>query len=148
MRHTDRRRVRVFLHARSTSWFGYFVKICYSASTFAHYYVANVTAQSCVSTREPMFTERTSMLSKRQKANVMKDVQRHDGDTGSPEAQVALLTKRINELSAHLKKNAKDFHSRRGLLQMVADRRKHLQYLARKDASAYQALIAKLGLKK
>lgn len=88
------------------------------------------------------------MLSKRQKANALKDAQRHDSDTGSAEAQVALLTKRINELSAHLKKNAKDFHSRRGLLQMVADRRKHLKYLARKDESAYQALIAKLGLKK
>ncbi len=78
----------------------------------------------------------------------MKDARRHDSDTGSPEAQVALLTKQINELSAHLKKNAKDFHSRRGLLQMVADRRKHLKYLARKDESAYQALITKLGLKK
>lgn len=88
------------------------------------------------------------MLSKRQKANALKDTHRHDADTGSPEAQVALLTKRINELSAHLKKNAKDFHSRRGLLQMVADRRKHLKYLARKDKDAYQALIAKLGLKK
>jgi small subunit ribosomal protein S15 len=88
------------------------------------------------------------MLSKRQKTNATKDVRRHDNDTGSPEAQVALLTKQITELSAHLKKNAKDFHSRRGLLQMVADRRKHLKYLARKDEAAYQALIAKLGLKK
>jgi len=88
------------------------------------------------------------MLSKRQKANAVHDVQRHDTDTGSPEAQVALLTKRINDLSSHLKKNAKDFHSRRGLLQMVADRRKHLKYLARKDAAQYQVLIAKLGLKK
>lgn len=88
------------------------------------------------------------MLSKRQKANATKDVRRHDNDTGSPEAQVALLTKQIAELSAHLKKNAKDFHSRRGLLQMVADRRKHLKYLARKDEAKYQALIASLGLKK
>lgn len=88
------------------------------------------------------------MLSKRQKANALKDVARHDSDTGSPEAQVALLTKRINELSSHLKKNAKDFHSRRGLLQMVADRRRHLRYLERKDATAYQALLKKLGLKK
>lgn len=88
------------------------------------------------------------MLSKRQKANAMSAVQRHDGDTGSPESQVALLTKRINELSAHLKKNAKDFHSRRGLLQMVANRRKHLKYLERKDEKAYHALIKKLGLKK
>jgi small subunit ribosomal protein S15 len=88
------------------------------------------------------------MLSKRQKANALKDVRRHDADTGSPEAQVALLTKRINELSTHLKKNAKDFHSRRGLLQMVADRRRHLRYLERKDLKAYQAILKKLGLKK
>ncbi len=88
------------------------------------------------------------MLSKRQKTNAVKDVQRHDSDTGSPESQVALLTKKINELSTHLKKNAKDFHSRRGLLQMVADRRKHLKYLERKDAKAYQGLIKKLGLKR
>lgn len=87
-------------------------------------------------------------LSPRQKQNAIKDTKRHDADTGSPEAQVALLTKKINELASHLKKNAKDFHSRRGLLQMVADRRKHLKYLARKDADAYQALIKKLGLKK
>ena len=88
------------------------------------------------------------MLSKRQKANAIKDTKRHDTDTGSPEAQVALLTKKINELAAHLKKNAKDFHSRRGLLQMVADRRKHLKYLAKKDQAAYAALIKKLGLKR
>jgi len=61
---------------------------------------------------------------------------------------VALLTRRIKELSTHLKKNAKDFHSRRGLLQLVADRRKHLQYLARKNESAYQSLVKKLSLKK
>tara|TARA_B100000745_G_C19978616_1_gene331445 strand:- start:303 stop:569 length:267 start_codon:yes stop_codon:yes gene_type:complete len=88
------------------------------------------------------------MLSKRQKANAMKDVQRHDSDTGSPESQVAILTRRINELSTHLRKNAKDFHSRRGLLQMVANRRKHLKYLERKDRKAYEALLKKLGLKK
>ncbi len=78
----------------------------------------------------------------------MKDVQRHDSDTGSPESQVAILTRRINELSTHLRKNAKDFHSRRGLLQMVANRRKHLKYLERKDRKAYEALLKKLGLKK
>lgn len=88
------------------------------------------------------------MLSKRQKTNAIKDVQRHEGDTGSAEAQVGLLTRKINELSGHLKKNAKDFHSRRGLLQMVADRRKHLKYLATKDVKAYDAVIKKLGLKK
>ena len=88
------------------------------------------------------------MLSKRQKANAIKDVKRHDTDTGSPESQVSPLTKKINDLSSHLKKNAKDFHSRRGLLQMVADRRKHLKYLERKDKKAYEAILKKLGLKR
>ncbi len=88
------------------------------------------------------------MLSKQKKANAIKDVKRHDGDTGSPEAQVALLTRQIDELAKHLKKNQKDFHSRRGLLQMVADRRKHLKYLSRKDEKGYESLIKKLGLKK
>lgn len=88
------------------------------------------------------------MLTKRQKDNAMKDVRRHDSDTGSPETQVALLTKQIDELSKHLKKNKKDFHSRRGLLQMVADRRKHLKYLEKKDEKSYKSLIKKLDLKK
>ena len=88
------------------------------------------------------------MLTKRQKLNAISDAKRHDSDTGSPEAQVALLTKRINELSAHLKKNAKDFHSRRGLLQMVANRRKHLKYLEKKDPKAHTALVKKLNLKR
>jgi small subunit ribosomal protein S15 len=88
------------------------------------------------------------MLTKRKKENAMKEVRRHDTDTGSPEAQVALLTKQIDELSKHLKKNKKDFHSRRGLLQMVADRRKHLKYLERTSKKAYEALIKKLDLKK
>jgi small subunit ribosomal protein S15 len=88
------------------------------------------------------------MLSKRQKANALKEVQRHDTDSGSAEAQVGLLTKKINELAKHLKKNAKDFHSRRGLLQMVADRRKHLKYLERKDPKKYASTIKKLGLKR
>lgn len=78
----------------------------------------------------------------------MKEVKRHDVDTGSPEAQVALLTRQIEELAKHLRKHKKDFHSRRGLLQMVADRRKHLKYLKRKDEKAYETLIKKLGLKK
>lgn len=88
------------------------------------------------------------MLSKQKKTNAIKDVKRHDGDTGSPETQVALLTRQIEELAKHLKKHKKDFHSRRGLLQMVADRRKHLKYLARKDEKGYENLIKKLGLKK
>lgn len=88
------------------------------------------------------------MLSKRQKENVLKDARRHDTDTGSPEAQVALLTRQIDELSKHLKKHAKDFHSRRGLLQMVADRRTHLKYLERKNEKAYKSLVKKLGIRK
>ena len=89
-----------------------------------------------------------TMLTKRKKENAIKDVRRHDADTGSPEAQVAILTKQIEELSKHLKKNAKDFHSRRGLLQMVADRRTHLKYLEKNDEKAYKSLIKKMGLKK
>lgn len=88
------------------------------------------------------------MLTKRQKANAVKNVHRHETDTGSPESQVAILTKRINELSTHLKKNVKDFHSRRGLLQMVADRRKHLKYLERKKPQVYRELLEKLNLKR
>ena len=89
-----------------------------------------------------------TMLTKRQKTNTIKDVQIHATDTGSPEAQVALLSKKIDELAKHLKKHQKDFHSRRGLLQMVADRRKHLKYLARKDEKSYETLTKKLGLKR
>ncbi len=88
------------------------------------------------------------MLTKRQKVNAIKKGQRHEGDTGSPEAQVAVLSKRIDELAAHLKRNHKDNHSRRGLLQMVANRRKHLKYLEGKDSKAYNKLVKALGLKK
>lgn len=88
------------------------------------------------------------MLSKRIKENTLKVARRHDTDTGSPEAQVALLTRQIEDLSSHLRKHKKDFHSRRGLLQMVANRRKHLKYLQTKDEAVYEGLIKKLGLKR
>ena len=88
------------------------------------------------------------MLSKRIKENVLKGVRVHDTDTGSAQAQVGLLTRQIEELSNHLRKHKKDFHSRRGLLQMVADRRKHLKYLEKHDEKAYAGLIKKLGLKR
>ena len=78
----------------------------------------------------------------------MRDVRRHDGDTGSTEVQIALLSRRIDELTAHLKHNAKDKHSRRGLLGLVAQRRKHLKYLEETDTKSYNALVKKLGLKK
>jgi small subunit ribosomal protein S15 len=88
------------------------------------------------------------MLTKRVKTSVIKDVARHENDSGSPEVQVGLLSRKIEELTGHLKKNKKDFHSRRGLLQMVADRRAHLRYLEKSDKKRYSALIKKLGLKK
>ncbi|AVY92798.1 MULTISPECIES: 30S ribosomal protein S15 [Microvirgula] len=83
-----------------------------------------------------------------QKAVIVKDFQRAEGDTGSPEVQVALLTARINDLTPHFKANTKDHHSRRGLLKMVSRRRKLLDYLKRNDAEAYRALITRLGLRK
>lgn len=89
----------------------------------------------------------STMLTKRVKTTVIKNVARHETDTGSPDVQVAVLTRNINELTKHLKKNKKDFHSRRGLLQMVADRRTHLRYLEKNDKRRYNAVIKKLGLK-
>lgn len=88
------------------------------------------------------------MLTKQKKAKVVKETAVHDKDTGSPEVQVALLTKKIDELANHLKKHLKDKHSRRGLLQMVADRRTHMKYLEGKSKKRYDALVKKLGLKK
>ncbi len=88
------------------------------------------------------------MLTKRVKTAVIKDAARHDQDTGSADVQVAILSRKIDELTSHLKKNKKDFHSRRGLLQMVADRRAHLRYLEKNDKRRYSALVKKLGLKK
>ena len=83
-----------------------------------------------------------------QKEQVVKQYQRAGNDTGSPEVQIALLTERINGLTEHFKTHVKDFHSRRGLLVMVSQRRKLLDYLKRKDADKYRGLIEKLGLRK
>ena len=88
------------------------------------------------------------MLTKRKTANIVKDVAIHDKDTGSPEVQISLITKRIEELTGHLKMHQKDKHSRRGLLQMVADRQTHMNYLMRKSSKRFNALMKKLGLKK
>ena len=82
------------------------------------------------------------------KTEVINDNARSKGDTGSPEVQVAILTDRINNLTDHFKANHKDNHSRRGLLMMVNKRRSLLDYLRKKDEDRYQALIAKLGLRK
>ncbi len=82
------------------------------------------------------------------KAETITAYRRHDSDTGSPEVQVALLSKRITELTEHFKVHAKDHHSRRGLLQMVGQRRRLLDYLKRRDAERYRTLIDRLGLRK
>lgn len=87
------------------------------------------------------------MLSARKKATAIKNVQRHGTDTGSPEVQVSILSKKITELTGHLKTHTKDNHSRRGLIQMVADRRAHLKYLEANDKKRYTAIVTKLGLK-
>ena len=83
-----------------------------------------------------------------QKAQIVKDYQRKQSDTGSPEVQVALLSARITELTEHFKIHVKDHHSRRGLLRMVSQRRKLLDYLKRSNVEKYRALIDRLGLRK
>lgn len=88
------------------------------------------------------------MIGKEKKAEIIKDFMTHDGDTGSPEVQVAILTFRINDLNEHLKVHTKDHHSRRGLLKMVGQRRNLLNYLRDKDLERYRSLIARLGLRK
>ncbi|MDD5547717.1 MAG: 30S ribosomal protein S15 [Candidatus Pacebacteria bacterium] len=87
------------------------------------------------------------MLSTRQKINAMKEVKTHEKDTGSPDVQVALLTKQIEELTSHLKKHRKDNHSRRGLLKMVGKRKRLMDYLVKHKPKNYASLIKKLGLK-
>lgn len=87
-------------------------------------------------------------LSTEQKTQVIRDYQRGSLDTGSPEVQVALLTTRINDLQAHFQEHKHDHHSRRGLLKMVNQRRKMLDYLKRKDVQRYQLLIERLGLRR
>ena len=82
------------------------------------------------------------------KAEVVKEFATHEGDTGSPEVQVAIMSERIRNLTDHMKEHKKDFHSRRGLLILVGQRRRMLDYLKSKDVKRYEALIARLGLRK
>lgn len=88
------------------------------------------------------------MISKEKKQAIMAEYARSEGDTGSPEVQIAVLSARIQELTDHMKKNPKDFHSNRGLLKMVGQRRGLLEYLKKTDIERYRALIEKLGLRK
>jgi len=88
------------------------------------------------------------MILKEKKNEVIQSARRHESDTGSPEVQISLLTARINELNEHLKIHKKDKHSQRGLLKMVGQRRRLLDYLMKKDVERYRALLAQLGLRK
>jgi len=87
-------------------------------------------------------------LLKEQKSQVIGEFRRQEADTGSPEVQIAILTRRIQELTEHLRTHAKDHHSRRGLLQMVGKRRRLLDYLRKEDVSRYRELIQRLGLRR
>jgi small subunit ribosomal protein S15 len=88
------------------------------------------------------------MITKDKKTAIIEEYKTHEGDTGSPEVQIAILTSRINELNEHLLVHKKDHHSRRGLLKMVGKRRNLLNYLKAKDIERYRTLIARLGLRK
>ncbi len=82
------------------------------------------------------------------KRAIVETFRRHEGDTGSPEVQIALLTERINDLTEHFKIHTKDHHSRRGLLKMIGKRRSLLEYLKQKDSERYRAVIARLGIRR
>ena len=88
------------------------------------------------------------MLLKEEKSKVIAEYATHEGDTGSPEVQIAILTKRINDLTEHLKTHKQDHHSRRGLLKMVGQRRNLLNYVMKKDIERYRSIIARLGIRK
>ncbi len=87
-------------------------------------------------------------MTNEEKTAIMQEYALHEGDTGSPEVQIAVLTKRINDLTEHLKVHSKDHHSRRGLLKMVGHRRNLLAYLQTSDVERYRSIIAKLGIRK
>ncbi len=88
------------------------------------------------------------MITKEQKSVVIDANKTHENDTGSPEVQIAILSERISQLTAHLKQHPKDDHSRLGMYKMVGKRRRLLEYLAKKDIERYRAIIAKLGIRK
>ena len=88
------------------------------------------------------------MLAKQEKETIIRDFETHEGDTGSPDVQIALLTRKINDLTDHLKTHRKDHASRRGLLKMVGTRSALLKYVSKKDVKRYQQIISRLGLRK
>lgn len=88
------------------------------------------------------------MITVEEKAKIIEEYKMHEGDTGSPEVQIAILTYRIKTLTEHLKLNKKDFHSKRGMMKMVGHRRNLLNYLMKKDINRYRAIVENLGLRK
>lgn len=88
------------------------------------------------------------MITVEEKAKIIEEYKIHEGDTGSPEVQIAILSYRIKTLTEHLKLNKKDFHSKRGMMKMVGHRRNLLNYLMKKDINRYRAIVEKLGLRK
>jgi len=129
---------KLFYHIRLTGQ-NFFIVILFTHNNS----LANIGCGSA----QRMFRPKTMALNAKQKARVTKEVKRHEKDSGSPEYQIALFTERIKKLTAHLKKNTKDFHSRRGLLKMVSKRKKLMDYLKKTNEKAYKALVKKLGLK-
>lgn len=101
----------------------------------------------CISWSREFAQEVMKLLQKEQKSAIIEEYRAHGADTGSPEVQVAMLTRRIRDLTEHLKIHKKDFHSKRGLLKMVGTRRKLLRYLKDKDFNRYKTLIERLGLR-
>ena len=99
-------------------------------------------------TGKQLYGGEQTMLLKEEKQKIITDYAVHEGDTGSPEVQIAILTKRINQLTEHLKKNPKDNHSRRGLFMMVGKRRKFLNYLMKNDIGRYREIIERLEIRK
>ena len=98
--------------------------------------------------RHAVNKERVKLMLKEEKIAIMQEYATHEGDTGSPEVQIALLTKRINDLTEHLKIHKKDHHSRRGLFKMIGQRRALLNYLIKVDIERYRSIIARLGIRK
>jgi small subunit ribosomal protein S15 len=96
--------------------------------------------------REKAYVIMLPMLTQKKKSKIIKETRLHDSDTGSTEVQISLLSKKIEELASHLKKHAKDKHSRRGLLGMVAQRRSHMKYLEKSDKKRHSSLVKKMGL--
>jgi len=88
------------------------------------------------------------MLNTERKTSIVQEHAQHQGDTGSSEVQIAILTERINQLTTHMREHKQDYHSERGLLKLVGQRRRHLAYLSRRDMQRYRAVLNKLGLRK